>query len=108
MEKPMAYPRLHPLIIDELGYMSITREQLNLLFQLISIKYEMGSIIPTGNYNLYEREKVFDDNVVLSAIIDILVHHAQIFHITGGSYRLKIGLRRLNKNGKKRGSILFA
>lgn len=89
MEKLMAYSRLHLLIIDELGYMPITREQANLLFQLISIRYEKGSIILTSNYNFDEWGKVFDDNVVASAIIDRLVHHANVFYITGSSYRLK-------------------
>ncbi len=89
MEKLLAYSRLHLLIIDELGYMPITKEQANLLFQLISIRYEKGSIILTSNYNLDEWGKVFDDNVVASAIIDRVVHHASIFYINGSSYRLK-------------------
>jgi DNA replication protein DnaC len=94
MEKLMAYSRLHLLIIDELGYMPITREQANLLFQLISIRYEKGSIILTSNYNFDEWGKVFDDNVVASAIIDRLVHHGNIFYITGSSYRLKNKLKK--------------
>jgi DNA replication protein DnaC len=95
MEKLMTYCRLHLLIIDELGYMPITREQANLLFQLISIRYEKGSIILTSNYNFDEWGKVFDDNVVASAIIDRLVHHASIFYITGSSYRLKNKLKKV-------------
>jgi DNA replication protein DnaC len=67
--KLIAYSRLHLLIIDELGYMPITREQANLLFQLISMRYEKGSIILTSNYNFDEWGKVFEDNVVTSAII---------------------------------------
>ena len=89
MDKLLAYSRLHLLIIDELGYMPIAKEQANLLFQLISIRYEKGSIILTSNYNLDEWGKVFDDNVVASAIIDRIVHHASIFYINGSSYRLK-------------------
>lgn len=50
MEKLLFYSRLHLLIIDELGYMPVTREQANLLFQLISIRYERGSTILTSNY----------------------------------------------------------
>jgi hypothetical protein len=68
---------------NELGYMPITRQQANLLFQLISIRYEKGSIILTSNYNFHEWGKIFEDNVVASAIIDILVHHARIFYING-------------------------
>lgn len=90
------YSRLHLLIIDELGYMPITREQANLLFQLISMRYEKGSIILTSNYNFDEWGRVFEDNVVASAIIDRLVHHASIFYINGESYRLKNKLKKVN------------
>lgn len=94
LEKLMAYSRLHLLIIDELGYMPITREQANLLFQLISMRYEKGAVILTSNYNFDEWGKVFEDNIVASAIIDRLVHHASIFYITGSSYRLKNKLKK--------------
>jgi len=94
MERLMAYSRLHLLIIDELGYMPIKREQANLLFQLISIRYEKGSIILTSNYNFDEWGMIFEDNVVASAIIDRLVHHAGIFYINGSSYRVKDKLKR--------------
>jgi len=96
MERLLSYSRLHLLIIDELGYMPITREQANLLFQLISIRYEKGSIILTSNYNFDEWGKIFDDSVVATAIIDRLVHHARIFYINGSSYRVKDKLKRLN------------
>jgi len=96
MDKLMAYSRLHLLIIDELGYMPITKEQANLLFQLISIRYEKGSVILTSNYNLDEWGRVFDDTVVAYAIIDRLVHHASLFYINGSSYRLKDKLREDN------------
>ena len=97
MEKIMAYGRLHLLIIDELGYMPVTREQANLLFQLISMRYEKGSIILTSNYNFDEWGKIFEDNVVAAAIIDRLVHHAAIFYINGSSYRLKDKLKRVKQ-----------
>ncbi len=76
--------------------MPITREQANLLFQLISTRYEKGSIILTSNYNFDEWGKVFEDNVVAAAIIDRLVHHASIFYISGESYRLKNKLKKPN------------
>lgn len=96
MERLMGYSRQNLLIIDELGYMPITREQANLLFQLISIRYEKGSIILTSNYNFDEWGKIFEDNVVASAIIDRLVHHARIFYINGSSYRVKDKLKKAN------------
>ena len=82
------------MIIDELGYMPITKEQANLLFQLISMRYERGSIILTSNYNFEDWGKVFQDDVVAAAIIDRLVHHAKIFYINGTSYRLKNKLKK--------------
>jgi DNA replication protein DnaC len=94
MEKILAYSRLQLLIIDELGYMPITREQANLLFQLISMRYEKGSVILTSNYNFDEWGKIFEDNVVAAAIIDRLVHHAEIFYINGGSYRVRDKLKK--------------
>ena len=89
IERLMFYSRLHLLIIDELGYMPIPREQANLLFQLVSSRYEKGSIILTSNYNFDEWGKVFEDSVVATAIIDRMIHHAKIFYINGSSYRLK-------------------
>jgi len=90
------YSRLHLLVIDEIGYMPITKEQANLLYQLISMRYEKGSIILTSNYNFEDWGEVFQDNVVAAAIIDRIVHHAKIFYINGASYRLKNKLK--NKN----------
>ena len=95
LEKLMVYSRLHLVIIDELGYMPITREQANLLFQLISIRYEKGSIVLTSNYNFDEWARIFEDPVVAAAIIDRLVHHAKIFYINGSSYRVKDKLKRI-------------
>ena len=76
--------------------MPITKEQANLLYQLISMRYEKGSIILTSNYNFEDWGEVFQDNVVAAAIIDRIVHHAKIFYINGASYRLKNKLK--NKN----------
>ena len=94
MEKLLFYSRLNLLIVDELGYMPVTREQANLLFQLISIRYERGSTILTSNYVFDEWGRIFDDHVVASTIIDRLVHHAHIFPINGSSWRIKDKLKR--------------
>ncbi len=102
-DKLLYYSRLHLLIIDELGYLKINQEQSNLLFQLISMRYEKGSIILTSNYNFDDWGKVFEDSVVASAIIDRLIHHSVIFYINGVSYRLK---NKLDKNqSNRRGQI---
>ena len=96
VNKLLMYSRFNLLIIDELGYMPIVKEQANLLFQLISMRYEKGSVILTGNYNFDEWSKVFDDNIVASAIIDRLVHHSSLFYINGSSYRIKDKIRKNN------------
>ena len=93
------YSRLHLLVIDEIGYMPITKEQANLLYQLISMRYEKGSIILTSNYSFEEWGKVFQDDVVAAAIIDRIVHHARIFYINGASYRLKNKLKNKSLQG---------
>lgn len=95
-DKLMSYSRLNLLIIDELGYMPVSKEQANLLFRLVSMRYERGSIIITSNYNFNEWGEVFSDQVVAAAIIDRLVHHARIFYISGTSYRLKGKLKSAN------------
>lgn len=97
VNKLLMYSRFNLLIIDELGYMPIVKEQANLLFRLISMRYEKGSVILTSNYNFDEWSKVFDDNIVASAIIDRLVHHSSLFYINGSSYRIKDKIRKNNK-----------
>lgn len=94
MGKILSYGRLHLLIIDEMGYTPINRDQANLLFQLISMRYEKGSIILTSNYNFDEWGNIFEDTVAAAAIIDRLVHHANIFYVNGSSYRLKDKLKK--------------
>lgn len=94
MERLLAYGRLNLLIIDELGYMPVSREQANLLFRLVSMRYEKGSIILTSNYNFDTWGNIFEDTVVAAAIIDRLLHHAHIFYITGSSYRIKDKLKK--------------
>ena len=82
------------MILDELGYTPISREQAHLLFRLVCSRYEKGSLIITSNYNFEDWGKVFEDLVSASAIIDRLVHHAHLFVIHGSSYRLKDKLKK--------------
>ncbi|RLB35223.1 MAG: AAA family ATPase [Deltaproteobacteria bacterium] len=98
--KLLAYSRLNLLIIDELGYMPVTKEQANLLFQLVSVRYEKDSIILTSNYNFEDWGEIFRDNVVAAAIIDRIVHHANVFYINGSSCRLKNKLKKQTKGSQ--------
>ena len=77
------------LIIDELGYIPLNKNDANLFFQLVSRKYEKNSIVITSNKNFKYWGEIFDDDVIAAAIIDRLVHHSHIFICKGKSYRLK-------------------
>ena len=77
------------LIIDEIGYLPIEKEDANLFFQLIDMRYEKKSIILTTNINFGDWDKVFYDAVVVDAILNRVLHHSHVVSITGDSYRLK-------------------
>lgn len=81
--------RLHLLILDELGYMPMDRQRANLFFQLVSSRYEKGSIIVTTNKSFDRWGQVFGDDVIASAILDRLLHHSSICVVNGPSYRIK-------------------
>ena len=75
------------LIIDEVGVLPLDDESSNLIFQLLSKRYEKLSTIITTNKPLSQWGEVFGDSVLANAILDRLVHHSYIFNITGRSYR---------------------
>lgn len=77
------------LIIDELGYLPIDKEDSKLLFQLIDRRYEKRSTIITTNINFSLWGDIFKDPVLANAILDRILHHAHVVQITGKSYRLK-------------------
>jgi DNA replication protein DnaC len=78
------------LIIDEVGYLPMSREQANLLFQIIAKRYEMGSLILTSNLPFGQWDQTFaDDATLTAALLDRLLHHAHVVPISGDSYRLK-------------------
>ncbi len=77
------------LIIDELGYLPIEKEDSKLFFQLIDRRYEKKSTILTTNINFNNWDDVFFDPIIASAILDRILHHAHVVNITGKSYRLK-------------------
>jgi DNA replication protein DnaC len=81
--------RVDLLIIDELGYLSLTKQTAKLFFQLISKRYETGSVIITTNKPFEEWGEIFNDDIVASAILDRLLHNSYPFLINGKSFRLK-------------------
>ena len=76
------------LVIDEVGYIPFEPEAANLFFQLVSSRYERASLIVTSNKPFGRWGEVGGDDVV-AAMIDRLVHHAEVVSLRGDSYRLK-------------------
>jgi len=81
--------RIDLLIIDELGYLALSKQSAALFFKLISKRYEKTSVIITSNKPFEEWGEIFADDVVAAAILDRLLHHCYPFFIQGKSYRLK-------------------
>ena len=77
------------LIIDEIGYIPIDRHGAHLFFQLISRRYEKGSLILTSNRSFSQWNEIFGDPVIATAILDRILHHSTTINIKGHSYRLK-------------------
>ncbi len=77
------------LVIDEVGYIPFEPEAANLFFQMVSARYERASLIVTSNKPFGRWGEVFGDDVVAAAMIDRLVHHAEVIALKGDSYRLK-------------------
>ncbi len=78
------------LVIDEVGFRPLNREEANLFFRLVSARYEKGSIILTSNKHVRDWPEIFaGDEILTTAILDRLLHHVHILHIDGRSYRLR-------------------
>ncbi len=77
------------LIVDELGYLPMPADAASHLFQVISRRYEHGSIILTTNRGIADWGHIFEDTTVAAAILDRLLHHATVLSITGDSYRMR-------------------
>jgi DNA replication protein DnaC len=91
------------LIIDEIGYLPMGREQANLFFQVVTKRYERGAMILTSNLTFGSWDQAFAGETVLTAaMLDRLLHHATVVQISGESYRLK-DKRRAGVMAKKEG-----
>src|SRR5829696_6340689 len=81
--------RIPLLIVDEVGYIPFDPQAANLMFMLVSRRYERASMIVTSNKPFSSWGEIFGGDVVAAAMIDRLVHHAEILALKGDSYRLK-------------------
>jgi DNA replication protein DnaC len=78
------------LVLDEVGYLPIDQRGADLLFQVISQRYEQGSIIVTSNKAFKQWSAIFNgDSTITSAVLDRLLHHAETVLTEGSSYRMK-------------------
>nr|WP_241391718.1 IS21-like element helper ATPase IstB [Yersinia frederiksenii] len=83
----LSYARV--LILDEIGYLPMSRDESSLFFRLLNRRYEKASIILTSNKSFTDWGEVFGDHVLATAILDRLLHHSTTLNIKGESYRLK-------------------
>src|SRR3954447_6491858 len=88
-QKLQTYLRPSVLVLDEVGYLPCDRAAANMVFQLVSRRYERATIILTSNKAFSEWGQVFTDEVLATAILDRLLHHCDVVAINGPSYRLK-------------------
>jgi DNA replication protein DnaC len=104
----LAYPKL--LIVDEIGYLPLSREEASLFFRLVVRRYERASLVVTSNKSFLDWGEVFNDHVLATAILDRLLHHSTTLNVKGESYRLKekrraglLGPGRASEEGSKSG-----
>jgi DNA replication protein DnaC len=83
------YVRPHILIVDEVGYTRLNPEQAHQLFELVTARYERGAMLVTSNLSFAEWGGLLGDEVLATALLDRLLHHAEIISINGRSYRMR-------------------
>jgi DNA replication protein DnaC len=83
----LVYPKV--LVLDEMGYLPMNREEASLFFRLLTRRYEKASLVLTSNKSFVDWGDIFNDQVLATAILDRLLHHATTVNIKGESYRLK-------------------
>lgn len=88
-QKIKFYHKYKLLIIDEIGFLPLSKDDANMFFQLIAKRYETRSTIITTNIAFSKWADTFNDSVLATAILDRLLHHSHIFQIDGPSYRTK-------------------
>ena len=91
--------RAHLLICDELGYVTMSRGGVELLFRVFADRYERGSILVTSNLPFSEWGQVFQGERMTAALLDRLCHHCHIFEMNGESYRFRESMK--TKKGRK-------
>ena len=94
--------RFEALLIDDLGYVQQSREEMEVLFTLLSHRYEQRSILLTSNLVFSDWEKIFKDPMTTAAAIDRLVHHSVILELNLTSYRMEAAQKVQKKGGPRK------
>lgn len=87
--KGRSYYKSSLVIVDEVGYTPINREECNLFFRFIAHRYEKASTIITSNKAFTDWTELFHDPIIVTAVLDRLLHHSVVINIKGNSYRLR-------------------
>jgi len=99
------YARYEGMIIDDLGYIRQTREEMEVVFTLLAERYERGSVLLTSNLPFSKWEGIFKDPMTTAAAIDRLVHHSIIIELNIPSYRLEQAKGKLQAAGEEATSL---
>ncbi len=89
------------LVIDEVGYTKLSPGQAHHFFELVTARYEHGSILLTSNTGFSEWGRLLGDEILATALLDRLLHHAEVITINGRSYRMKDRRETLEAGGHK-------
>lgn len=92
------FSKYHAIIIDDIGYVQQSREEMEVLFTLLADRYERGSVMLTSNLPFSRWEQIFKDPMTTAAAIDRLVHHSIILELNLPSYRLEHSKKEKNIN----------
>lgn len=95
--------KFEALIIDDLGYVQQSREEMEVLFTLLAHRYERRSVLLTSNLVFSEWERIFKDPLTTAAAIDRLVHHSVILELNLPSYRMEAAKKQRSKDGTENG-----
>ena len=99
--------RYDAIIVDDIGYVQQSRQQMKVLFTLLTDWYKRGSVMITSNLPFSKWEQIFKDPKVTAAAIDRLVHHSVILELNIESYRMQVATKNKSKkpDGAAKGSI---
>jgi len=92
--------RYEVLIIDDISYVSCNQDETDVLFNLLSERYEMRSVMITSNLPFSKWDKIFKDKMTTTAAIDRLVHHSTILELNTESYRIATAKKNINKENE--------